>query len=121
MTQSAIYLRSGNTFFRFFFFDFERGSISTIALNSSTDSALATALAAFVSRSFIWVFLAFCFAHIVKYSFQSPDIIPLDRVQATPAQLASAYNDFIAQAIDLDEPTTAVYIRGKQNSAPQPP
>ena len=120
MTQPAIYLRSGNIFFRFLFY-FERGSISTIALNSSADPALATALAAFVSSAFIWVFLAFFVAHIVKHSFQSPDIIPLDQVQATPEQLASAYNDFIAHAIDLDEPTTAIYIRGKQNSAPAPP
>ena len=36
-------------------------------------------------------------------------------------QLASAYNSFVAHAIDSDEPTTSVYIRGKQNSVPQAP
>lgn len=47
----------------------------------------------------------------------SPDIIPLDQVKASAAQLVSSYNDFIAHSIDLDEPTTLVYIRGKQSEA----
>ncbi|KAF8800414.1 hypothetical protein BYT27DRAFT_7148740 [Phlegmacium glaucopus] len=66
------------------------------ALNVGKNTALATTLA------------AFC-----------PDIIPLDQVKTTPAELVSAYNHFIAHPIDLDEPSTLVYIRGKQHDESQ--
>ena len=58
-------------------------------------------------------------AYIVNLCLQSPDIIPLDQVQVNPVQLVSTYNNFVAHTIDLDEPTTSVYIRGKQSLGPQ--
>ncbi|KAF8800412.1 hypothetical protein BYT27DRAFT_7200321 [Phlegmacium glaucopus] len=66
------------------------------ALNSGKNTALATTLAAF-----------------------SPDIIPLDQVKATPAQLVSSYSYFVAHTIDLDEPGTLIYVRGKQHDESQ--
>jgi len=86
-----------------------------IALNSSKNTALATTLAAFVNL----FKLALSFTLLKNFCPQSPDIIPLDQVKATPVQLVSAYNYFIAHAIDLDEPGTLIYIRGKQDDGSQ--
>ena len=40
-------------------------------------------------------------------------------MKATPSQLVSSYNSFVAHTIDLDEPSTLVYIRGKQRDGSQ--
>ena len=42
---------------------------------------------------------------------------PHKQVKATKAQLVSSYNYFVAHTIDLDEPSTLIYIRGKQHGS----
>ena len=86
-----------------------------LALNSGENP---TTLAAFVCI-YSPCYQVSRLANIVNLYLQSPDIIPLDQVQANPVQLVSTYNDFVAHTIDLDEPITSVYIRGKQSIGSQ--
>ena len=50
-------------------------------------------------------------------SSQTPDIIPLDQIEATPDEIAACYKHFVSHTIDRDEPSTLIYIRAKASSA----
>ena len=85
-----------------------------LALNSgeNTDS-LATTLAAFVCICSSWYQVS-RLAYIANCTHRA-QAIPPDQVQVNPVQLVFIYNDFVMHTIDLDEPTTSAYIRGKQS------